>query len=89
MVQDAFKIRRLSGAANGDVGQEFDKIKKNSEAAAADIQNEARRILKPFLDLKYVSIVTLKVDTTLAFDMGALFVEYMNLHTDQKGIVQL
>ncbi len=86
-IQEQFRLRRGSGAAVQEDGQAFHEIRKNTEFAATEIQHEAQRVMKPFVDRGDALVVQITVDTDEAPDMGAVLVRYVNLRSGQPQTV--
>lgn len=83
-IREAFRLFADTGAAVVGKGQRFRDIRKNDAAAARRIKDEANRILAPFVARLDIQVIELTVDTTLANDLGALFLRYKNLRTGQE-----
>jgi len=81
----AFRVRYESGAATGRIGNRFHEIRHNDDRAAAHLTDEAKRILKPFVDLELLEIESIQVDTKLAPDLGALMVRTRNRLTTERA----
>ena len=87
-IGEAFRLKRDTGAALEEAGQRFEDIKKNLPTTPRELQDEARRIMQPFVDRGDATIVKLEVDTTQAFDLGAILVTYTNNQTRKSQEVR-
>lgn len=85
MVLEAFRLERGKGAAILNDGQEYAKIKTVGPATARQIEDEARRVLKPLTDRGDVRIDTIRSEAGVdAEDLGAQYLEYTNLRTGRQ-----
>lgn len=90
MVVEAFRLERGTGAAIQNDGHAFSAIKKVTEATPRQLEDEARRILKPLVDRGDIKIGTLQTEVGIdATDLGAVFIEYTNLHTGKGQPVRI
>lgn len=87
-IGEAFRIKRATGAAVSEIGQRFEDVRKNTAFASKELENEARRIMEPFVLRGDAAIISILVDTTIAFDLGAVAVNYTNLRTGRPQTVR-
>jgi len=87
-IAEAFRLKRGTGAALEQAGQGFESIRKNTETAARELENEARLIMAPFEARGDATVTAIQVDTEQAFDLGAVLVAYVNNQTRKKQEVR-
>jgi len=85
-VQDAFTIRRGSGAVT-EGGHAFDAIKHNEDQTPRRLQDEAGVIFKPFVERRDVDLLRSSTKSGAA-DHQELTVEYYNRARAQKETVR-
>ena len=89
-VATQFIIEQGAGPAVASDGHRFKTFKKIGPTTAAQLEDEARRILHPLVDRGDISIDEVKTEAGVdAPDLGAVFLEYTNLQTQKKGSVKL
>jgi hypothetical protein len=83
-IRDAFRLQRGTGMAVQDAGQRFRDIRKNTADAPRKLLDEAQQLLDLFVKRGDIEILELQVDADLAPDLGALYIRYRNLRTQQE-----
>jgi hypothetical protein len=76
------RARRESGPALEDAGTLYHKIKYATETAPAELEAEAKRWFKPFVDGGHAEI--LKIQTEVDGDLAAVFIAYRNRRTSKR-----
>jgi hypothetical protein len=85
-VQDAFTIRRGSGAVT-EGGHAFDAIKHNEDQTPRRLQDEAGVVLKPFIDRRDIDLLRSATQSE-ATDQQELTVDYYNRAAARKETVR-
>jgi hypothetical protein len=84
-IREAFRLERGTGAAVQNDGHKFRDIKKVGPDTSRQLEDEVRRILAPFVTRKDIEITTILSEAGVtSYDLGAVFVEYTNLHTRKQ-----
>ena len=88
-VQHAFMASRRTGAAVPDHAQQFRRIRKMGDSVAREIEDEARRVLAPFVARKLVEVLRVDVATDEDHQLAGASVAYRNRLSEQRKVVQL
>jgi hypothetical protein len=80
-IQYAASLEYETGAATGRAGHRFREIKKNIASAARDLENEARRLVQPFVERGDMRLSDVVVEVDSDGDTSAVQIDYVNLRT--------
>lgn len=86
-VREQFRLWRGTGAAVADQGQQFRRITKVTDSTARELEDEARRLLTPFVARGEVAILAIETEAPGAGatpDTGRVTVHYRNLLTGRR-----
>ncbi len=88
-IAEAFRLTRATGAAVPDHAQEFRKIRKMGDSVAREIEDEARRVMAPFVAGELVEILGVLVETDAGHQVASAAVRYRNRLTRREERVIL
>lgn len=83
-VLEQFRLWRGTGVAVADQGQNFRSIEKVTDATPRELEDEARAILRPFVERGDVAILSITTESPVAGttpDTGLVTIHYRNLMT--------
>ncbi len=85
-VLEQFRLWRGTGVAVIDQGQNFRRIEKVTDATPRELEDEARSILRPFVERGDVAILAISSESPSVGatpDTGQVIIHYRNLRSGQ------
>lgn len=82
-IAEQFRLRRGTGSAVTEQGSDWHRIRHVTESTPRELEDEARRILRPFIERREVAAMHIAAEAPVAGgeDTGAVHVVYRNLIT--------